>query len=164
MKQPRLALVVLSLVFALGPAAGAAAQDTGGPFRITGHGVSEAVVLNVSADLAWAEDRIATMLGRFPDTVSVQIFAHREGFTVALREAWGIPETACWMVGAADDYHLYLLEQQGHPVNYDQLRRPDFAPGPQPESGSDIRGVRLQEEAPANDCAMNGQADAPGHR
>ena len=109
MKQPRLALVVLSLVFALGPAAGAAAQDTGGPFRVTGHGVSEAVVLNVSADLAWAEDRIATMLGRFPDTVSVQIFAHREGFTVALREAWGIPETACWMVGAADDHSLFLL-------------------------------------------------------
>jgi len=109
MKRPTLALLALSFVLALGPVAGASAQDTDGPFRVSGPGVSEAVVVNVSADLEWAEDRIAAMLGPFPDTVSVQIFAHREGFTVALREAWGIPETACWMVGAADDHSLFLL-------------------------------------------------------
>jgi hypothetical protein len=109
MNKMPFAPLALSLVFALGPAASAVAQDTPGPWRVSSPGVPEAVVEDVSADLAWAEDRIGAMLGRFPDTVSVQIFGHREGFTVALREAWGIPETACWMVGAADDHSLFLL-------------------------------------------------------
>jgi len=39
----------------------------------------------------------------------MQVFPGRESFNTALRQAWGIPETACWMVGAADDHHLYLL-------------------------------------------------------
>lgn len=85
------------------------AQDPGDIFHITAAEVSESVVAAVRADLVWAEDRISDMLGPFPDTVSVQIFAHREGFTAALQQAWGIPETACWMVGAADDHSLFLL-------------------------------------------------------
>jgi len=89
------------------PAAGA--QHASRTFHITAPGVEPAVVAEIEADLVWAESRIAERLGPFPDTVSVQIFADRAGFTEALREAWGIPETACWMVGAADDYHLYLL-------------------------------------------------------
>lgn len=109
MNKMPFAALALSLVFALGPAASAVAQDTPGPWRVSSSGVPAAVAEDVSADLAWAEARIAAVFGRFPDTVSVQIFAHREGFTVALRQAWGIPETACWMVGAADDHSLFLL-------------------------------------------------------
>jgi hypothetical protein len=48
-------------------------------------------------------------LGPFPDTVSVWILPSREAFTAALSEAWGIRETACWMVGGADDHSLFLL-------------------------------------------------------
>jgi hypothetical protein len=105
-QQPGPALV-LALLFAL-PAT-ASAQLASQTFNVTAPGVSPAVVADIEADLAWAESRIAERLGPFPDTVSVRIFADRAGFTEALREAWGIPETACWMVGAADDYHLYLL-------------------------------------------------------
>jgi hypothetical protein len=86
-----------------------AGQDEASPFRIVASEVEPAIVADVEADLAVAESRIEALLGSFPDTVSVRIFPDRAGFTAALREAWGIPETACWMVGAADDFHLYLL-------------------------------------------------------
>ena len=116
MKIPRLSrrhvlAFVLAPVVALPPAANAqtASQTGSQTFHINAPDVSPTVVGDVEADLLWAESRIAERLGPFPDTVSVWIFADRAGFTEALREAWGIPETACWMVGAADDYHLYLL-------------------------------------------------------
>jgi hypothetical protein len=88
-----------------------AAQDQTGEqtFRITAPGVEPAGVADVRADLAWAEAQIAERLGRFPDTAAVAIYPDRDSFSAALREAWGIPETACWMVGAADDHNLYLL-------------------------------------------------------
>lgn len=112
MRFPRLSrqhlpALVLALVLALPTAA--SAQSTSRTFHLSAPGVSPAVVADVETDLGWAESRIAERLGPFPDTVSVWIFADRAGFSEALREAWGIPETACWMVGAADDYHLYLL-------------------------------------------------------
>lgn len=79
------------------------------PFRIHATGVAAATVRLVECDLAWAEVRISDVFGTFPDTVSVHLFPHRDEFSAALREAWGIPETQCWMVGAADDHSLYLL-------------------------------------------------------
>jgi hypothetical protein len=103
----RVPLLALALVGALPPAA--SAQTASSTFQVNAQGVSPTVVADIEADLSWAESRIAERLGSFPDTVSVRVFADRAGFTEALREAWGIPETACWMVGAADDYHLYLL-------------------------------------------------------
>lgn len=78
-------------------------------FRIHAPAIAPLTVDDVRSDLAWSEDRIAGILGVFPDTVSVRIFPDRQGFSAALREAWGIPDTACWMVGAADDHTLYLL-------------------------------------------------------
>ena len=94
---------------ATGASPPAYAQTAAETFHITADGVPEPVVAAIRADLEWAEERIAATLGPFPGTVSVQIFPGREGFTEALRVAWGIPETACWMVGAADDHSLYLL-------------------------------------------------------
>ena len=86
-----------------------AAQVEASPFRISAPEVEPTIVAEIETDLVWSESRISTLLGPFPDTVSVRIFADRAGFATALRDAWGIPETACWMVGAADDTHLYLL-------------------------------------------------------
>jgi hypothetical protein len=79
------------------------------PFRIHATVVAAATVRLVESDLAWAEARISDVFGTFPDTVSVHLFPHREQFSAALREAWGIPDTQCWMVGAADDHALHLL-------------------------------------------------------
>jgi hypothetical protein len=86
-----------------------AAQSSSHAFEIEAEGVPSAVVEAIRADLDWAEERIGEKFGRFPGTATVRIYPHREEFTQALREAWGIPETACWMVGAADDHSLYLL-------------------------------------------------------
>ncbi len=80
-----------------------------GTFRIHAPGVEPTTVSQVQADLVLAQHRITGMLGPFPDTVSVRIHASREAFSAALREMWGIPETACWMVGAAGDHTLDLL-------------------------------------------------------
>ena len=111
--QAKIGRASMALVCAAALATGAShlayAQTTAGNFHITADGVPEPVVAAIRADLEWAEERIAATLGPFRDTVSVQIFPGREGFTDALRVAWGIPETACWMVGAADDHSLYLL-------------------------------------------------------
>lgn len=107
----RLLLVLVSLAGTRATTAGpTAAQGVpSGSFRITADGVGGPVVAALVSDLAWAEGRIATFFGPFPDTVSVRIVPHRTDFDEALLEAWGIPETACWMVGAADDHSLYLL-------------------------------------------------------
>jgi hypothetical protein len=95
--------------FCLGSAIRSVAQPVSETFRIDADGVPGSVVTAIGEDLEWAEARISEALGRFPETVSVQVFPGRESFTAALRAAWGIPETACWMVGAADDRSLYLL-------------------------------------------------------
>lgn len=87
----------------------AGAQTGFETFRISAERVPDSVTAELRADLAWAETRISEMLGPFPDTVSVRVLPDREGFDEALRAAWGIPQTACWMVGAADDHHLYVL-------------------------------------------------------
>jgi hypothetical protein len=90
------------------PNSGARA-DRATTFHMHAAGVPAATVRLVEGDLTWAEARISEVFGRFPDTVSVQLFPHREQFSAALREAWGIPDTQCWMVGAADDHSLRLL-------------------------------------------------------
>ena len=105
----RLLYCPVALLILLAGARATPAQAPPGTFHVSSQGVHAEVVALVEADLLWAEARIEERLGPFPDTVSVRIFAGRAGFTEALREAWGIPETACWMVGAADDHHLYLL-------------------------------------------------------
>jgi hypothetical protein len=102
------AALLTPLAGLVAPPAGQA-QQARERFHVTAPGVDPRVVAEIRADLAWAEPRITERLGPFRDTVSVRIFPHREGFTDALQEAWGIPETACWMVGAADDHHLFLL-------------------------------------------------------
>jgi hypothetical protein len=108
-RRPLLAAsgIMALAVSALSPSA--QAQRASETFRVHAEGVPDQVVADLQADLAWAEARISKMLGPFPDTVSTQVFPGRAGFDAALREAWGIPQTACWMVGAADDHHLYLL-------------------------------------------------------
>jgi hypothetical protein len=102
-----IALLVAATVGCGAPTA--AAQSTSRTFRIQAPGVPKAAVDAVRGDLAFAEDRIARMLGPFPDSVSVRILASREGFSEALRDAWGMEDTACWMVGAASDGVLFLL-------------------------------------------------------
>lgn len=110
MRNGRFSIALIGLAtLATAPPPSASAQGAAETFHITAAGVPESTLAVIRADLVWAEERISDTLGPFPDTVSVQIFAHREGFTAALQEAWGIPETACWMVGAADDHSLFLL-------------------------------------------------------
>lgn len=78
-------------------------------FRVHAPGVAVPATSRVRADLVSAERLIARELGRFPDTVSVHVYPSRTAFSAGLKEAWGIPETACWMVGGADDHTLHLL-------------------------------------------------------
>lgn len=100
--------LALTAIAAISPST-VEAQSGGETFHISSSGVDPATVAYVRSDLAWAEGRIAEQLGRFPDTAAVEIYPDRDSFSAGLREAWGIPETACWMVGAADDHNLYLL-------------------------------------------------------
>lgn len=85
------------------------AQSDIGTFRLTAPGIASVTVDVVRGDLAWSEARIATILGEFSETVAVRILPDRKEFSAALREAWGLQDTACWMVGGADDHVLYLL-------------------------------------------------------
>jgi len=79
------------------------------PFRLHAEGLDPSTAQLVREDLYAARATIEGFFGAYPDTVDVHVFPRRDGFTNALRVAWGIPETACWMVGAADDRHLYIL-------------------------------------------------------
>lgn len=54
--------------------------------------------------------RVETFFGRtFPRPVVVRVFPDRVSFDRHLREAWGMPEVACWMVGDAEEEALVLL-------------------------------------------------------
>ena len=92
----------------MGPG-GASGQAPEGAFRVRAEDVPAEAAARVREDLVWTEARIGRWLGPFPDTVLVRVLPGRAAFDAALREAWAIPETACWMVGAADDHSLYLL-------------------------------------------------------
>jgi hypothetical protein len=85
------------------------AQGDSATFRIHAQGVPSSGIALIRGDLERAEKRITEVLGPFHDTVSVRVLANRAGFSQALRDAWGMPETTCWMVGAADDHVFYLL-------------------------------------------------------
>ncbi len=98
-------LIAVALVLS----AAAAYASQAGIFRIHARGVPAPVTSRVHADLVNAERRIARELGELPDTVGVWIHPSRVAFTAALTEAWGVPGTECWMVGAADDHTLHLL-------------------------------------------------------
>lgn len=78
-------------------------------FRVHAPGSSPATVSKIHADLVRVERRIERALGEFPGDVDVWVHPSRAAFSDALEQAWGIPETACWMVGAADDTTLHLL-------------------------------------------------------
>lgn len=108
MEQPviRQSLSIAAAIV-LSTAAVFAAQT--GTFRVHADGVDATVVSQLRADLVRAERRIVELLGAFPDTVSVRVYPSRATFSAALNEAWGLPETACWMVGGAGDHTLYLL-------------------------------------------------------
>lgn len=99
--------VLITAAIVLSAAATYAAQT--GTFRVHADGVNSAVVSRLHADLVWAEQRIDGILGDFQDRVTVRAHPSRDAFTAALDEARGIAETACWMVGAADDRGLHLL-------------------------------------------------------
>ena len=71
--------------------------------------VPDATLVRIRGELDQAQERIGRFFSERGGAVRVQVFAHREAFSRALREAWGISDTQCWMVGAADDSHLYLL-------------------------------------------------------
>lgn len=57
--------------------------------------------------------RIADFFGApFEDTVTIRVVADRAAFDTALDAMWGLPETACWMVGAASATELVLLSTE----------------------------------------------------
>lgn len=99
--------VIAVACLVLTAAAAYAAQTA--TFRIHAPGASPATVSKIQADLVRVERRIGRALGEFPATVDVWVHPSRDAFSDALERAWGIPETACWMVGAADDTTLHLL-------------------------------------------------------
>lgn len=99
--------VLVAWTILLGAASALAVEK--GTFRVRAEGVDPAVEARIQNDLALAETRIEGMLGEFRETVSVRILPSRAKFSQALAEAWGMSETACWMVGGADDRVLYLL-------------------------------------------------------
>lgn len=54
--------------------------------------------------------RIADFFGApFTDTVTIRVVPDRAAFDAALAAMWGLPETACWMVGAAGATELVVL-------------------------------------------------------
>lgn len=77
--------------------------------------VPDVTLERVRADLDHAQERIGRFFTERVGAVDVHVFPHRAEFSQALHEAWGIPETQCWMVGAADDSHLYLLSPDSWP-------------------------------------------------
>jgi hypothetical protein len=101
----RTPLIAAALV--LSAVAGYASQTA--TFRVHARGVPAPVTSRIHADLVSAERTIARELGRFEDTVSVHVYPSRTAFSDGLRKTWGLPETSCWMVGAADDHALHLL-------------------------------------------------------
>ncbi len=105
------ALIAAAII--LSAAAAYAAQT--GTFRVHADGVNSAVASRLHADLVWSEQRIDGMLGDFPDPVVVRVHPTRAAFDAALDRDWGIAETACWMVGAADDRTLHLLSPGAWP-------------------------------------------------
>lgn len=120
---------LITAIFILSAAAAFAAQT--GTFRVHADGVDATVVSMLRADLVRAERRIEDRLGPFPDPVDTRLYPSRAAFSEALSRAWGIPETACWMVGAAGDHTLHLLspavwERQAcehDPADRDHVRR-----------------------------------------
>ncbi|MFO7894181.1 MAG: hypothetical protein R6U63_10615 [Longimicrobiales bacterium] len=89
--------------------AAAALADQTGTFRVHANHTNAMVVSQLRADLVTAERTIHRLLGEFPETVAVHVHSSRDAFTSALHEAWGMEETACWMVGAAGERTLHLL-------------------------------------------------------
>lgn len=98
---------LIAAVLVLSAAAAYAAQS--GTFRVHAEGVNGAVVSRLHADLVWSEQQLQAALGGFSDPVTVRVHPSRDAFDSALEEAWGIAETSCWVVGAADDRGLHLL-------------------------------------------------------
>lgn len=84
-------------------------QGRTNPVSLHASGLSDEAVAAVRTDLQWAETLVREQLGPLPDTVAVIVLPDRESFSAALREAWGMPDTQCWMVGGADAHALYLL-------------------------------------------------------
>ena len=99
--------ILVAAAVGLGAAVAFAAQT--GTFRLHAEGVDAPVVSRLHADLIWAERRVEGVLGEFPDTVAVHVHPGRKAFSAALRDRWGMPETACWMVGAAGAGVIHLL-------------------------------------------------------
>lgn len=99
--------ILIMAAIGLGAAVSFAAQT--GTFRLHAEGVDAPVVSRLRADLVWGEGRVEDALGEFPDTVSVRVHPDRDAFDAALRAEWGMPETGCWVVGAADRATLHLL-------------------------------------------------------
>lgn len=97
------------IAVALGLSAAAALAAQTGTFRVHADDTSPMVVAELRADLVAAERTIHRLLGEFPETVAVHVHPSRAAFTTALHEAWGVEETACWMVGAAGERTLHLL-------------------------------------------------------
>jgi hypothetical protein len=94
---------VLTLVRPLSP------HNLTDQIRLEAPGSSDEAVAALEADLEWAHELVQDELGPLPDSVTVSVLPDRTSFSAALRGAWGMPDTQCWMVGAADDHALYLL-------------------------------------------------------
>jgi hypothetical protein len=68
------------------------------------------LVPRLSAYAGHGVERIETYFGApFPAPVRIRVFSGRAEMDAYMREAWGMQETACWMVGGAEEGALILL-------------------------------------------------------
>lgn len=116
MFSPRIRYSLLALFLALSITDVAGAQDAA-PIAAReaelGFEISPADSVLTASLQAYAREgarRVEAFFDRpFPRPVLVRVFADREAFDRHLREAWGMNESACWMVGGAEEEALVLL-------------------------------------------------------
>lgn len=106
--------VFLALLIALSIPDVLRAQDPapfGGPdLRFQISPADSAVAASLQTYSRVGASRVEAFFGRpFPNLVLVRVFPDRESFDRHLREAWGMEEVACWMVGGAEEEALVLL-------------------------------------------------------
>jgi hypothetical protein len=80
------------------------------PIRIEADAEDGDLVARLTGYAQSGAERVESFFGApFPGPVRVRIFPDRSAMDAYMREAWGMDETACWMVGGAEEEGLILL-------------------------------------------------------
>jgi hypothetical protein len=80
------------------------------PIRIEAVGEEDELVARLAEYARRGAERVEAYFGApFHEAVRVRVFSDRSAMDAYMREAWGMDETACWMVGGAEEDGLILL-------------------------------------------------------